>query len=99
MPRTPSASFRRPGSSRCSVHLSPTGVRIETGYREGLDVTPHYDPLLAKVIVKRATRDKAINDTIEALGAFEMRGVKSNIPALIAILDSDRSAPAPCTPA
>lgn len=80
-----------PSPGKLDVFRPPiaSGVRVETGYRVGLDVTPHYDPLLAKVIVKRATRDKAIDDLIEALGAFEVRGVKSNIPALVTILDSD----------
>jgi acetyl-CoA carboxylase biotin carboxylase subunit len=80
-----------PSPGKLDVFRPPTaaGVRVETGYREGLEVTPHYDPLLAKVIVKRATRDKAIADLIEALGAFDVRGVKSNIPALVTILGSD----------
>jgi len=80
-----------PSPGKLDVFRPPVtaGVRIETGYSEGLEVTPHYDPLLAKVIVKRPTRDKAIDDLIEALGAFEVRGVKSNIPALVTILGSD----------
>ena len=85
----PKRFFPSPGKLEVFRPPVAAGVRIETGYREGLDVTPHYDPLLAKVIVKRATRDKAINDTIEALRAFEVQGVKSNIPALIQVLDSD----------
>jgi acetyl-CoA carboxylase, biotin carboxylase subunit len=85
----PKRFFPSPG--KLDVFRPPVieGVRVETGYREGLDVTPHYDPLLAKVIVKRATRDKAIDDLIEALGVFEVRGVKSNIPALVTVLGSD----------
>ncbi len=80
-----------PSPGKLEVFRPPAtpGVRVETGYREGLEVTPHYDPLLAKVIVKRSTRAKAIDDLIEALVAFEVRGVKSNIPALVTILDSD----------
>lgn len=86
----PRRFFPSPGKLDVFRPPASAGVRIETGYREGLDVTPHYDPLLAKVIVKRATRDKAIDDLIEALGAFEVRGVKSNIPALVTILGSDQ---------
>jgi acetyl-CoA carboxylase, biotin carboxylase subunit len=81
-----------PSPGKLDVFRPPVseGVRVETGYREGLEVTPHYDPLLAKVIVKRATRGKAIDDLIEALGAFEVRGVKSNISALVTVLGSDQ---------
>ena len=86
----PKRFFPSPGKLEVFRPPVTAGVRIETGYREGLDVTPHYDPLLAKVIVKRPTRDRAIDDLIEALGAFEVRGVKSNIPALVTVLGSDQ---------
>jgi acetyl-CoA carboxylase biotin carboxylase subunit len=85
----PRRFFPSPGKLDTFRPPMTAGVRVETGYREGMDVTPHYDPLLAKVIVKRPTRDKAIDDLIEALGAFEVRGVKSNIPALVTVLGSD----------
>ena len=85
----PKRFFPSPGKLDTFRPPATAGVRVETGYREGLDVTPHYDPLLAKVIVKRPTREKAIDDLIEALGAFEVRGVKSNIPALVTVLGSD----------
>jgi acetyl-CoA carboxylase, biotin carboxylase subunit len=65
------------------------GVRIETGYRQGMVVTPHYDPLLAKVIARGATRSKAIATLLEALGAFAIEGIRHNIPALQAILASE----------
>jgi acetyl-CoA carboxylase biotin carboxylase subunit len=64
------------------------GVRIDTGYAEGRVVTPHYDPLLAKVIVHAVDRDSAITQLLEALRGFEIVGVKHNIPALLNILDS-----------
>ncbi len=86
----PKRFFPSPGKLEVFRPPVSDGVRIETGYREGLDVTPHYDPLLAKVIVKRPTRDRAIDDLIEALGAFEVRGVKTNIPALVTVLGSDQ---------
>jgi len=86
----PRRFFPSPGTLDVFRPPIATEVRIETGYREGLEVTPHYDPLLAKVIVKRRTREKAIDDLIEALGAFEIRGVKSNIPALVTILGSEQ---------
>jgi len=65
------------------------GIRVETGYREGQQVTAHYDPLLAKVIAHAPTRQAAISRLVEALEAFEIQGVKNNVPALVAILRSD----------
>ena len=65
------------------------GIRVETGYAAGRDVTPHYDPLLAKVIAHAASRAEAIDRLIAALQVFRINGVKHNIPALVAILDSE----------
>jgi acetyl-CoA carboxylase biotin carboxylase subunit len=73
-------------------HFAPPrmdAIRIETGYAQGMDVTPHYDPLLAKVIAHAATRDQAIARLLEALGEFAIEGLRHNIPALRAILCSD----------
>jgi acetyl-CoA carboxylase biotin carboxylase subunit len=64
-------------------------VRVETGYAEGRDVTPHYDPMVAKVIVHAATREQAIDRLIEALRAFDIQGIKHNIPAVLRVLDSE----------
>ena len=64
-------------------------VRIETGYAEGREVTPHYDPMIAKVIVHAASRDAAIERLAHALETFDIRGVKTNIPAVLAVLRSD----------
>jgi acetyl-CoA carboxylase biotin carboxylase subunit len=72
--------FRPPGDST---------VRVETGYAEGRDVTPHYDPMIAKVIVHAENRTRAIDRLVEALEAFEIEGVKNNIPAVIAVLRSE----------
>ncbi|HEX5129673.1 MAG TPA: biotin carboxylase N-terminal domain-containing protein [Usitatibacter sp.] len=63
-------------------------IRVETGYAAGREVTPHYDPLLAKVIAHGATREEAIDRLIAALGDFRIAGLKHNIPALVRILDS-----------
>ncbi len=66
------------------------GVRIEASYREGNTVTPYYDPLLAKVIGKGATREAAIGRTLIALRAMEVKGVKTNATLLCRILESAR---------
>lgn len=65
------------------------GVRVETGYAEGHIVTPHYDPLLAKVIVHAPTRGAAIESLCDALDAFTIEGVKNNVPALRRIVASE----------
>jgi acetyl-CoA carboxylase biotin carboxylase subunit len=82
----PKRFFPSPGPLAVFRPPSFADVRIETGYREGQTVTPHYDPLLAKVIVHAPTREEAIERLAEALQAFEIEGVKHNIPALLGVL-------------
>ncbi|MCW5590565.1 MAG: biotin carboxylase [Burkholderiales bacterium] len=64
------------------------GIRVDTGYAAGREVTPHYDPLVAKVIAHGASRAEAIDRLVDALASFRISGIKHNIPALVAILDS-----------
>jgi acetyl-CoA carboxylase biotin carboxylase subunit len=80
-----------PSPGKLAVFRPPqgNGIRVDTGYAEGRDVTPYYDPLLAKVIVHADTRSHAIDRLAEALEAFEIQGPKNNIPAVIAVLRSD----------
>jgi len=81
-----------PSPGRLAVFRPPAdkSIRIETGYAEGRDVTPHYDPMIAKVIVHATDRDKAIERLAWALEAFDIKGPKTNIPAVLAILRSEQ---------
>jgi len=81
-----------PSPGKLSVFRPPVeqDVRVDTGYAEGRDVTPHYDPMIAKVIAHAGTRDAAIDKLAAALEAFEIQGVKNNIPAVLAILRSEQ---------
>jgi acetyl-CoA carboxylase, biotin carboxylase subunit len=84
----PKRFFPSPGTLTEFAPPAGAGVRIETGYARGREVTPHYDPLLAKVIVHADTRTQAIDRLRDVLADFAIAGVKHNIPALRAILDS-----------
>jgi len=81
--------FPSPGKLR--VFRPPLGgsVRVETGYAEGREVTQHYDPMIAKVIAHADTREAAIDKLIVALEAFDIQGIKNNIPAVLTILRSN----------
>jgi acetyl-CoA carboxylase biotin carboxylase subunit len=81
-----------PGTLTAFVPPAAPDVRVETGYRQGMQVTPHYDPLLAKVIARGATRAQAIARLLDALDAFAIEGVRHNIPALQGILRSEEFA-------
>ncbi|MGH7350017.1 MAG: acetyl-CoA carboxylase biotin carboxylase subunit [Candidatus Rokuibacteriota bacterium] len=56
------------------------GVRVECGVAEGVEVSVHYDPLLAKLITSGRTRDEAIERMSAALASFVVEGVKTVIP-------------------
>ncbi|MCG8542600.1 MAG: biotin carboxylase [Alphaproteobacteria bacterium] len=85
----PKTFFPSPGTLEVFRPPQDSGLRIDTGYKEGQEVTPFYDPMLAKVIVQAPTRAAAIDRLTEVLKEFDVQGVKTNIPALIAILDSE----------
>jgi acetyl-CoA carboxylase biotin carboxylase subunit len=85
----PKNFFPSPGKLKVFRPPQDPRVRIETGYAEGQDVTPHYDPMIAKVIVRADTRERAVDGLIEALSAFEIQGIKHNIPAVLAVLRSE----------
>jgi acetyl-CoA carboxylase biotin carboxylase subunit len=73
--------------SRLALPAGP-GVRVECGVAEGVEVSVHYDPLLAKLIATGATRDDAIERMRGALAAFVVEGVKTVIPFQQRVVDS-----------
>jgi acetyl-CoA carboxylase, biotin carboxylase subunit len=56
------------------------GVRVDTHVYSGYSVPPHYDSMIAKLIVTGATREIAISRMKRALGEFMIRGIKTTIP-------------------
>jgi 3-methylcrotonyl-CoA carboxylase alpha subunit len=62
------------------------GIRVDTGFRAGDTVTPYYDALLAKLIAFGADRAQALARLVEALGAFEIAGVTTNLAFLGALV-------------
>jgi acetyl-CoA carboxylase, biotin carboxylase subunit len=68
---------------------SGPGIRVDAGYEAGNEVTPFYDPLLAKLCVHGASRDEALQRARAAVGDFRVRGPKTNLPFHAELLDSD----------
>jgi propionyl-CoA carboxylase alpha chain len=62
------------------------GVRIDTGVQEGGEIPMYYDSMIAKLIVHGRDRPEAIARMREALNAFVIRGISSNIPFQAALL-------------
>ncbi len=70
---------------RFEIPAAP-GIRMETGFRDGSVVSPHYDAMLAKVIAHGRTRADAARRLARALERAEIHGVTTNRDLLVAIL-------------
>ncbi len=71
---------------------SGPGVRVDAGYTLGNEVTPYYDPLLAKLCVHGDDRDQALRRARAAVADFHIRGPKTNLAFHTELLDSDEFA-------
>jgi acetyl-CoA/propionyl-CoA carboxylase, biotin carboxylase, biotin carboxyl carrier protein len=76
-----------PATGRLEVVSWPDDVRVDTGIREGDDVTGSYDPMLAKVIAHGPTRDAALAQLRTALAGTAILGVRTNVRFLRWLLE------------
>ena len=58
------------------------GIRLDTGFEGGQTVTPHYDTMIAKLIVHADTREAAIDQLAEALDQYVIAGIRTGLPFL-----------------
>ncbi|MEQ1934980.1 MAG: biotin carboxylase N-terminal domain-containing protein [Fimbriimonadaceae bacterium] len=63
------------------------GIRVDTGYGPGAEVTRFYDSMIAKLIVHAETRGQAIQKLKHALLDFHVLGVKTNIAYILDVLE------------
>ncbi len=66
----------------------PEEARIDTWIREGIEVSPLFDPLLAKIIVTAENREKCVKKAIDILSKTTIEGVETNLEFLLAIAKS-----------
>ena len=80
----------RPSPGRLEKFRVPggPGVRVDTHCYEGWTISPHYDSMIAKLIVHRPTRKAAIATMKRALEEFTIEGVKSTVPMHIEIMSN-----------
>ncbi|UCH09674.1 MAG: acetyl-CoA carboxylase biotin carboxylase subunit [Fidelibacterota bacterium] len=62
------------------------GIRLDHGIREGLEITPHYDPILGKLCTWGRTRREAINRMTRALEELRIVGVRTTVPFCMAVM-------------
>ncbi len=78
-----------PGKIGRYVEPSGPGVRVDSGVAEGGEVSPMYDPMVAKLIVWDANREQATQRMLRALAEFEIEGLKTLIPFHQALLATE----------
>ncbi|HFQ15364.1 MAG TPA: acetyl/propionyl/methylcrotonyl-CoA carboxylase subunit alpha [Rhodobacteraceae bacterium] len=67
------------------LHLPTSRARVDTGVRQGDEISAHYDPMIAKVITHGASRDGALNALANALQGTRIAGCTTNATFLLAL--------------
>ncbi len=84
----PARGFR-PGSGVLSEVRFPSTVRVDTWIETGSEVSPYYDPMLAKLISHAPTREAAIAQLRQALEDTSVYGIETNLDYLRQILRTE----------
>ena len=81
-----------PAPGRIESYLEPAGpgVRIDSGVLDGSEISPMYDPMVAKLIVWDVDRESATKRMLRALHEYEIHGLKTLIPFHQALLATDQ---------
>ncbi|MEV6274478.1 urea carboxylase [Nocardia sp. NPDC051832] len=74
----------RPSAGLITAAEFPARARVDSWVRTGTEVSPYYDPMLAKVITSGATRDAAFEELAAALSETRIYGVRTNLELLAA---------------
>ena len=85
-----------PAPGHIDAYVEPTGehVRVDSGVREGDDVLPFYDPMLAKLVVWGEDREAATARMLEALAEYRIEGITTLLPFHRSLLATDQWAKA-----
>jgi len=77
----PARNFQ-PCAGQLSLVHWPQNARVETWVESGSEVTPYYDPMLAKIMVHRETREAALDKLRSALDQTQLYGIETNLEYL-----------------
>ncbi|HWA27157.1 MAG TPA: urea carboxylase [Lacunisphaera sp.] len=83
----PGRNFQ-PATGTLTELVFPRGVRLETWVERGSEIGPHYDPMIAKLIVRDETRDQALARLAAALADTRIAGLETNLVYLRQIVAS-----------
>jgi acetyl-CoA/propionyl-CoA carboxylase biotin carboxyl carrier protein len=81
-----------PAPGRITSYIEPAGpgVRVDSGVQAGSEVTPLYDPLVAKLIAWDVDRERATARMLRALGEYEIGGLVTLIPFHATLLATEQ---------
>ncbi len=81
-----------PAPGAIGTYREPTGpgVRVDSGVGPGSEISPMYDPMVAKLIVWDSDREQATARMLRALSEYEIEGLKTLIPFHQAILATEQ---------
>jgi acetyl-CoA/propionyl-CoA carboxylase biotin carboxyl carrier protein len=81
-----------PAPGRIGNYREPSGpgVRVDSGVGPGSEISPMYDPMVAKLIVWDADREQATKRMLRALAEYEIEGLKTLIPFHRALLATEQ---------
>lgn len=77
-----------PSPGKITELVWPDNIRIDTAIRNETTITPFYDPMIAKIVVKGMTREESIQKMKTALMDTTINGIKTNIPLLVEVLEN-----------
>lgn len=82
-----------PSPGKIQFYLPPggLGVRVDSAAYPGYTISPHYDSMIAKLIVWGSTRDEAISRMQRALQEFEIEGIFTTIPFHMKLLQHKKN--------
>lgn len=86
----PKTFFPSPGHIETFELPEGTHIRNEVTVTHHFDVTPFYDPMIGKLIVKGADREEAIQRMRKALGSYKIEGIKTNLSMLLNIVEHEQ---------
>ncbi|MBN8234569.1 acetyl-CoA carboxylase biotin carboxylase subunit [Halobacillus kuroshimensis] len=86
----PNTFYPSPGTLSNLVLPEGPGIRHELAVESGSEVTPFYDPMIAKLVVHGSNRNQASERLAKALHAYEIDGIKCNLTMLKRIITHDK---------
>ena len=80
-----------PGTGTLTKYTQPTGegIRVDDGFREGMEVPIFYDPMISKLVAYGTNRSEAIERLSKAIEEYQIEGIKTTLPFGTFVLDND----------